>query len=79
MCHWHILCCLWDGEREQYSFYSGSPIYYCRIPFDQKEDEGICAEGAIVSPQLKWYLVFGTGYWFRGIFSIFYIFIREVI
>jgi len=28
---------------------------------------------------LRWYLVSGTGYWFRGIFFIFYISIREKI
>ena len=27
--------------------------------------------------QLRWHLVFSTGYWFRGIFFIFYISIRE--
>ncbi len=75
MLHWHILCCLWDGEREQYSFYSGPPSCYCRIHFDQKEDEGICAKRAIISPQLsqtklRWYLVSGTGYWFRGILFV---------
>ena len=48
MCHWHILCGLWDWEREQYSFYSGSPSCYCRIPFDQKEVKGICEEKTIM-------------------------------
>ena len=30
-------------------------------------------------PQLRWYLVSGTGYWFKGIFFVFYAPIMEVI